>query len=311
MGDSLISQMSSGWSLELAVPLISGCVGIVLLIRSRRHLLGTTLVAPASWALISWITVTLLQTITTGWELRSPATWNYLAAATTLCPTMAVLGAKRPQDRGWQFIVASLWIVLALPAAQDLAFAPGGGFELHPAWAWFLALLIALGLLNYLPTRFAFSAVLIALAQIILLEAQLPDLGMKLSGYHPFAIPLLTIGLVIACWRTRSGIHRQGWNGAWLDFRDAFGSVWALWTLKTSNRATSLPFHGIFSCAGFDRVVVTALRQSLESVAVMPQLPLSHLLAFHQGGIVRRHRPDPGEEAGWTYRQYSSPCLDP
>ena len=237
MGDSLISQMSSGWSLELVVPLISGCVGIVLLIRSRRHLLGTTLVAPASWALISWITVTVLQTITTGWELRSPATWNYLAAATTLCPTMAVLGAKRPQDRGWQFIVASLWIVLALPAAQDLAFAPGGGFELHPAWAWFLALLIALGLLNYLPTRFAFSAVLIALAQIILLEAQLPDLGMKLSGYHPFAIPLLTIGLVIACWRARSGIHRQGWNGAWLDFRDAFGSVWALRVAERMNQA--------------------------------------------------------------------------
>ena len=237
MSESLISQMSSGWSLKLAIPLVAGFAGIVLLIQSRRRLLGTTLVAPFMWALISLITVTLLQTVTAGWELRSPATWNYLAAATTLCPTMAVLGAKRPQDRGWQFIVASLWIVLALPAAQDLAFAPGGGFELHPAWAWFLALLITLGLLNYLPTRFAFSAVLISLAQIILLEAQLPRLGLNLSNYQLFAIPLLTTGIAVVCWQVRAGVNRGGWPGVWLDFRNAFGSVWALRVAERMNQA--------------------------------------------------------------------------
>ncbi len=60
---------------------------------------------------------------------------RYIAAMSTFSPIMALLGAKRPQDRGWQFIVATLWAILSLPACEWLLF--GGVAEIHPARFWF------------------------------------------------------------------------------------------------------------------------------------------------------------------------------
>ena len=82
---------------------------------------------------------------------------------------MALLGAKRPQDRGWQFIVAALWGILSLPSVHWLLF--GGVREIHPAQLGFLAILVGVGVVNGAATRYWPSSLLYGGGQAALLAA--------------------------------------------------------------------------------------------------------------------------------------------
>ena len=48
-------------------------------------------------------------------QIPSHSPLDFAAAMIVFCPAMALLGAKRPQDKPWQLIVLSLWGILALP----------------------------------------------------------------------------------------------------------------------------------------------------------------------------------------------------
>ncbi|MDG2385310.1 MAG: hypothetical protein P8N76_26810 [Pirellulaceae bacterium] len=234
-----IVEQESWASAQLA--LIFGSLGIFLVLTRLPRLQGTTLVAPARWIMLSLLVVSFTETAI-GWLAPpSASTWRYLASISTLCPTMAVLGAKRPQDRGWQFIVASLWLVLALPAAQDLAFAGGTVFSLHPTWEWFLLLLIAIGCSNQLPTRFGIATLLVTAAQIVLLGGQLPFLqSWNWQRWHWLALPMITGAIALAWLQTRKQRTASGWDQVWTDFRDQFGTVWALRVMERMNHATRM-----------------------------------------------------------------------
>ena len=49
-----------------------------------------------------------------------PKRRRFAAAVLSFAPTMALLGAKRPQNGAWQFVVITLWAILALPAFEVL-----------------------------------------------------------------------------------------------------------------------------------------------------------------------------------------------
>jgi hypothetical protein len=170
---------------------------------------------------------------------------------------MALLGAKRPQDRGWQFIVASLWIVLALPATQDLVFSPGSRLDLHPAWRWFLVILILISLANYLPTRYGLSAILASAGQWLLLREQSPIMPVPPQHSEPVGgLLLLAVSILVARGVRGTTSHAsQGWNRVWVDFRDCFGVVWALRIterVNQSSRAYGWPMR--LTWTGFVRV---------------------------------------------------------
>ncbi len=179
--------------------------------RGLRTLRGTTMTAPCYWALLSLAAMVVAEWLV-GRHVEGPsaAAIRYLAATTTLCPVIGLLGAKRPQDRGWQFIVLTLWIVLILPAAQNLAFAPASPLQLHPAWQAFLGLLVLTGLANHLPTRYGLSALLASASQSILLWGQVP--GFETTAGRP-AVVLAVTGFAIATtlvglgWPARRGAH--------------------------------------------------------------------------------------------------------
>ncbi len=123
-------------SVGLMPVMLAALAAFAGLARCFRSLEGTTLRAPWYWTLAAVVAPGRGRVFRRAVPL-SASHVRYLAAVATFCPLMAVLGAKRPQDRPWQFVVLSLWIVLALPglqawfsrphAARSICTARGGG----------------------------------------------------------------------------------------------------------------------------------------------------------------------------------------
>ncbi len=159
------------------IALALGLVVLCLLHDGPRQLRGTTMIAPAAWAVGAVVGVAFVE-VMVGLQTSAAADWGeparFAAACLTFCPTVAILGAKRPQDGAWQLIVLALLVVLALPAAE--AWLRGTVIEVHVVRGSFLAILILVGFFNYLPTRFAAAAFAYAAAQTALLWPHLPIL---------------------------------------------------------------------------------------------------------------------------------------
>jgi len=210
-----------------------------LLARGYLVLRSTTLVGPWYWACFvltavaaceSWIA---LAANSGSWQQAV----RYAVVVGVCCPHMAVLGAKRPQHRGWSMIVVSLWGLLAMPAAETAIFRPAEALHVAPLWRWLLAGLILLGLLNYLGTRFVPSALLVSAAQVLVLKPFLPGelyLAGDLLGIAPqqrtaggLLLAIAAIAGVQLGWpRRRAGATAV--DRLWLDFRDRWGVFWAL-----------------------------------------------------------------------------------
>ena len=223
-----------------------------------RRARGTTLAAPLAWAVASAAVLALVEGAL-AWNgaaipTSTASLLRYAAAVGTFCPLMAVLGAKRPQDRGWQWIVLSLWIVLLVPAGQAWASRTGGAFALAPMWRLMLGALIALGLLNYLPTRHAFASAMIAVAEMGLLEDYFTAPSSDSATHRLGGAALLAVAAVRITGSTRRrGLIAEAPNSAalpddqltpftqrWLAFRDGWGAFWALRILHRINETATL-----------------------------------------------------------------------
>ena len=236
------------------------------IVASLRNLRGTTLLAPAIWALVSLAVLVAFQAML----LRVPTDrmtrekLDLLAATSTFCPLVALLGAKRPQNRPWFWIVLSLWGVAALPVVESLIVQPDDWIEIHPLWQWFYALLVFVGCANYLPTRFWGPGLLAAFGQCALLCDFLPGGSNWLAplrwavarnilpealinGRRDFRLWEITAGIVplaaAICWAYLIAAKRRkllttavaNWNRAWLDFRNAYGVVWGMRVIERLN----------------------------------------------------------------------------
>ncbi|BBO33996.1 hypothetical protein [Lacipirellula parvula] len=233
---------SPGW-LASALAVALALAGVALLRRVR----GTTLTAPTLWWIAAALALAAVEAAVATGRL-APASlggslWRYAAAVGSFCPLIAVLGAKRPQDRGWQWVVVALWLVLLAPAGQALAAPTGHRLELFGAWRLLLWGLAAMGLLNYLPTRFALSAFLVAAGQIVLFS-QTTNQFQQLDAATSVAIAL---ALFHAAWlageiarRPRCSAPHEAQAARWLAFRDHWGSFWALRVMQRINQTAEL-----------------------------------------------------------------------
>lgn len=223
------------------------------LLRGRPALVGTTLLAPWCWALAAILAVAAAEFAAQGLDAAGAAqasrALRFAAAGTSCLPLMAVLGAKRPQDRGWQFIVATLWIVLALPCGQWWLLGGSRTFLPYPAWSWFLAAMLLMQLGNYLPTRYWPPAICITAAQVLLLWEWLPDVSVQASladgSSHPWRSLAAMALTALACWsvvfgRAQSDTRAEPLDRVWREFRDQFGAVWALRILERVNSTARL-----------------------------------------------------------------------
>ncbi|MCC7083384.1 MAG: hypothetical protein IT427_00075 [Pirellulales bacterium] len=237
-----LQQMSNSiWAYALML-LPALAIGIGL-----RRARGTTLVAPLAWALLAYTLINVVNwgiapVMDRGTDTEAEK-WIYIASIAALCPTVALFGAKRPQNRAWQWIVLAFWIVLSLPAIQSLLMSPGEPLALHEIWQWLLAIFILAGCLNYLPTRFGGPCLLVALGQVALFWNFLPWTS-QLPSSNPLALGswIFIAAIGAAFWKGRQTARvlsqYHGWNRAWLDFRDSYGVVWSM---RIMERVNSLP----------------------------------------------------------------------
>ena len=121
------------------VSTVCGAALTVLLALSGRPLRGTTLVGPWLWGIISAAILTLVSLaamplLSDNFALSALLT--YAAEASTLCPLVALLGARRPQHSAWQFVVATLYAILLVPAVQGGE--AGGWIVIDAPWSWFM-----------------------------------------------------------------------------------------------------------------------------------------------------------------------------
>jgi hypothetical protein len=241
--------MSMGWCTALLAAFAGG-----LLVSQWRHVRRTTLVEPWLWSLVAIGAVggVELWLAARGGDVSAwqQSMLRYLAAVGLSCPLVAVLGAKRPQHRAWNWTVGTLWGVLALPAIHAWAAQAGADFRLGGPWALFVLVLVAMTVLTYGPTRQWFAAVLVSLAQGALLAPYLPwtaaSVGWRADRGAFAAATLLVIAVAWGIGhrpgrRAREHDSPQARVAArWRGLRDGWGAFWAVRLAARLNQTAEL-----------------------------------------------------------------------
>ena len=123
---------------------------------------GSTAVPAAFWSVAACLALAVEMGARAAGGLADPATGaaaRLAVVSLSLCPAMSLLGAKRPQHGVWQLIVATLAVVLAMPAATALLMRPGSLPDLHLLERCFMPLLVLVGWMNFAGTRRAAPSV--------------------------------------------------------------------------------------------------------------------------------------------------------
>jgi hypothetical protein len=186
----------------------------------------TSLVHAVYWLIAAWTAWGLLALGANPAEPLQPARLRHLALGLTGCAGVAVLGARRPGVGAWNFVVFGLLAVLLLPQAEGLL--TGTALHLDTFHTVFLAATLAVGVLNYLSTRFAVVALFTAaLAAVEILQLHgremftgRPDLGLVMTGALVAVLPWLAL----EAGRTR--VPPAEFDRLWLGFRNRYGLVW-------------------------------------------------------------------------------------
>jgi hypothetical protein len=235
VGGSVTPVMTSAIGATLAI-----VAGLAVLLSAREAIRQTTLVGAWWWtlaALLSWAGVELWWSLS-GIGSECFPLLQFAAVAISLCPAIAVLGAKRPQHSAWNLVVLSLWMIAALPAAEACFLQRVGGIKIGDLRSMFLWALILLGPTCYLLTRYWLAALVLCAGQIIALGTHLVFIRRAVvSQPELVGLFLAAAALVVAWFIPRRQASGSGYDGAWLDFRDTFGLFWALRVQERVNAA--------------------------------------------------------------------------
>jgi hypothetical protein len=267
-----VTVLPTEWT-GAVVAILGLAVGCGVLVIRWRLIRTTTLVGAWCWALatvVGWSLVELIPgTTTLGVTYGEPL--GVAAITLSLCPIIALLGAKRPQHGPWNFVVLSLWIILALPAAETLFLHPGQHVQMGQARAWFLWILIALGPINFVPTRYWLASLLVAAGQVVALSQYLAMMDRPLLPAFPAAgLFLCVVGFVAAeLAARRARVFSNSHDHLWISFRDTFGLLWGLRVQERVNAAAKqlgwdfgLAWHGLRRRA--DNSPLTQIDPSIE-----------------------------------------------
>lgn len=140
---------------------------------------GTTAVPAAAWAVAAATTLAAVEAWAALGGLAEPsaaASARLVVVALAVCPAMSLLGAKHPQHGVWQVIVASLAVVVAMPAVSAAFIRPGSLPDAHLLVRGFLLVLAVAGWVNFLGTGRVAAATLVTLGLVVLARPFLPGI---------------------------------------------------------------------------------------------------------------------------------------
>jgi hypothetical protein len=262
---------------------------------------GTTAVPAAIWATVAALGLAAEGAATAaGWlsEPASQASFRLVVASLAVCPVMSILGAKRPQHGVWQFIVATLAGVLALPAITATLVRPGSLPDLHILERFFLPLLVIVGWLNFVATRRSLAVTSVSIGQVALMWAFLPLVGSSeplAPEYEAGAASLVAIGAWLAVVQAVLWpVGAKGYRGLaatidppFLALRETLG---AAWTLRIAERFNAVAEErGWPSRLRFGGLVVDAPGQADPSEADANRCLRSLLRRFVSTAWLERH----------------------
>ena len=207
-------------------PLVAAC-------RANR---ATSLLYAVLWAMAAWLAWSWALLGADADELgMEPA--RYVAICLSGAAGVAVLGARRPYVFAWNFVVLGLVGVMVLPLVEHTVI---GTSPVDPLRISFVSATLAIGLLNYLPTRAAPAVVLLLLAWI---GELLGLFGAGVFGgrgevqlFHLLVLLAPWAGWI--CWRRHRAVPSE-FDAIWLDFRDRFGLFWAQRVREQFNHAAA------------------------------------------------------------------------
>lgn len=233
------------------IALVASTVAVFGALAGAVLVRGTTAVPAAWWSVIAWLAVAAEMALRSQGRLVEPgyaASMRLVVVALSLCPAMSLLGAKRPQHGVWQFIVASLAVVLALPVGRAVVAMPGSMPDVHVLAEWFMLVLAAVGWMNFIATRRGLAATLVTGGQVVLMRPFLPGLAMDsqiTSVIDSPAIDCIAVctamaGTLVAALQgwLQDGVRQTAKNAAhplanaidrqFFALRETLGAAWAL-----------------------------------------------------------------------------------
>ncbi|HVJ68940.1 MAG TPA: hypothetical protein VM510_13205 [Caulifigura sp.] len=213
------------------ITLVATLALVLLLVQFRSAVAHTTLTAAWIWSVIAAASWSLAAGASLALGPVAAATGQlwYVAAVLTLCPWIAVLGARRPTVRVWNwFVVVPLVAVLLWPVA--LCWMPRGPDRLvleAPHLVGF-GLVLMMGTGNYWGTRFLLISLMTAVSEfLIVLSLASERAAMDVVVSRLIAMGLMIWPITAEMMNFRRSRDTEAWSRLWQDFRDTFGIVWA------------------------------------------------------------------------------------
>ncbi len=196
----------------------------------------TTLLHAIHWGLAAWLAWVAVVALGPAVPVQPWSVPRYLALCLTGCAGVAVLGARRPVAGAWNFVVCGLLATMLLPLIEGAVI---GAESMTVLRVLFLALTLAVGVLNYLPTRLWAAALLLAAGcawEVVVLADPGALRWRRPDGFEPG-----WLCLAAAPWAGYLNWRRappcSSFDRLWWEFRNRYGLVWGQRVREQFNRA--------------------------------------------------------------------------